>query len=48
MPWVFGQHLVGGRQLTESVLLMLHQTGAAAVEMGTDCLMTNLTLCQDH
>ncbi|KAA6420875.1 MAG: hypothetical protein FRX49_09264 [Trebouxia sp. A1-2] len=41
MPWAFAQDLA---QVTESVLLVLHQTGTIAVEMGTDCL----TLCQDH
>jgi len=48
MPWAAGQHLVVGRQVTESVLLVLHQTGATVVEMGTACLTMNLTLCQDH
>lgn len=48
MPWASGQHLVVGRQVTESVLLVLHQTGVAVVEMETDCLTMNLTLCWGH
>ena len=48
MPWASGQHLVVGKQVTESVLLVLHQTGAAVFEMGTACLAMKLTLCQDQ